>query len=74
MSDLPKVLIVDLSKYYGGSNSRILSLMTRSKPGTIGLVGLDNGVITQQAMQTGLQSMPCPGIRRIRACYFGLSR
>ena len=55
MSDSPKVLILDLSKYYGGSNSRILSLMTRSKPGTIGLAGLGNGVITQQAMQTGLQ-------------------
>ena len=55
MSDSPKVLILDLSKFYGGSNSRILSLMTRSKAGTIGLAGLKNGVITQQAMQMGLQ-------------------
>src|SRR5688572_956398 len=54
MSDSPKVLILDLSKHYGGSNSRILSLMTRSKPGTIGLAGLKNGVITRQAMQMGL--------------------
>ena len=54
MSASPKVLILDLSKYYGGSNSRILSLMTRSKPGTIGLAGLKKGVITQQAMQLGL--------------------
>lgn len=55
MSDSPKVLILDLSKFYGGSNSRILSLMTRSKAGTIGLAGLKNGVITQQAMQMGLK-------------------
>jgi glycosyltransferase involved in cell wall biosynthesis len=55
MSDSPKVLILDLSKHYGGSNSRILSLMTRSTPGTIGLAGLKTGVITRQAMQMGLQ-------------------
>jgi glycosyltransferase involved in cell wall biosynthesis len=55
MSDSPKVLILDLSKYYGGSNSRILSLMARSKPGTVGLAGLGNGVITQQATQMGLR-------------------
>jgi len=55
MSDSPKVLILDLSKFYGGSNSRILSLMRRSKPGTIGLAGLRNGVITKQAGQMGLQ-------------------
>lgn len=54
MSVSPKVLILDLSKHYGGSNSRILSLMTRSKPGTIGLAGLKNGVITRQAQQMGL--------------------
>jgi glycosyltransferase involved in cell wall biosynthesis len=55
MSNSPKVLILDLSKYYGGSNSRILSLMTRSKPGTIGLAGLKNGIITKQAQQLGLK-------------------
>jgi glycosyltransferase involved in cell wall biosynthesis len=54
MSESPKVLILDLSKHYGGSNSRILSLMTRSKPETIGLAGLKNGVITRQALQMGL--------------------
>ena len=55
MPDSPKALILDLSKHYGGSNSRILSLMTRSKPGTIGLAGLKNGVITKQAQQMGLK-------------------
>jgi glycosyltransferase involved in cell wall biosynthesis len=54
MSRSPKVLILDLSKHYGGSNSRILSLMTRSPEGRIGLAGLKNGVITKQAMQMGL--------------------
>src|SRR5215211_6721383 len=55
MSNSPKVLILDLSKHYGGSHSRILSLMIRSKPGTVGLAGLKNGVITRQAQQVGLQ-------------------
>jgi glycosyltransferase involved in cell wall biosynthesis len=55
MPNSPKVLILDLSKHYGGSNSRILSLMTRSKPGMIGLAGLRNGVITKQAQQMGLK-------------------
>lgn len=55
MSPSPKVLILDLSKQYGGSNSRILSLMSRSQPGTIGLAGLTNGVITRQAQQMGLK-------------------
>ena len=54
MPPSPKVLILDLSKHYGGSNSRILSLMTRSKPGIMGLAGLRNGVITKQALQMGL--------------------
>jgi glycosyltransferase involved in cell wall biosynthesis len=55
MTDSPKVLILDLSRHYGGSNSRILSLMTRSKPGTIGLAGLKSGVITRQAMEMDLR-------------------
>jgi len=61
MPDSPKVLILDLSKHYGGSNSRILSLMTRSRPGTIGLAGLKNGVITRQAQEMGLQVHPISG-------------
>lgn len=55
MPSTPKVLILDLSKHYGGSNSRILSLMTRSAPGTIALAGLNEGVITRQAVQQGLR-------------------
>lgn len=54
MHPSPKVLILDLSKNYGGSNSRILSLMTRARPGTVALAGLTSGAITKQAMQLGL--------------------
>jgi glycosyltransferase involved in cell wall biosynthesis len=54
MVHVPKVLILDLSRNYGGSNSRILSLMTRAEPGTIGLAGLESGAITKQAVQLGL--------------------
>ncbi len=54
MFHAPKVLILDLSKNYGGSNSRVLSLMTRAKPGTIALAGLKSGAITRQATQLGL--------------------
>jgi glycosyltransferase involved in cell wall biosynthesis len=54
MSQAPKVLILDLSKHYGGSNSRILSLLTRAKPGSMALAGLEAGVITRQARQLGL--------------------
>jgi glycosyltransferase involved in cell wall biosynthesis len=61
MDNSPKVLILDLSKSYGGSNSRILSLMTRSAPGTIGLAGLRAGPITRQAAQLGLQVHPLSG-------------
>lgn len=50
----PKVLIVDLSNHYGGSSSRVLSLMAWAKPGTIALAGLKSGAITRQAMQMGL--------------------
>jgi len=54
MSHAPKVLILDLSKNYGGSNSRILSLLTRAQPGTMALAGLQSGAITKQARQLGL--------------------
>jgi hypothetical protein len=61
MPHSPKVLILDLSKSYGGSNSRLLSLMTRSAPGTIGLAGLRAGPITLQAAQLGLHAHPISG-------------
>lgn len=50
----PKVLIVDLSNNYGGSSSRVLSLMSRAELGTIALAGLKSGAITKHAKQIGL--------------------
>src|SRR5512138_1545559 len=50
----PRVLVVDLSKKYGGSSSRVLTLMRRAQPGTIALAGLKSGAITQEALQLGL--------------------
>jgi glycosyltransferase involved in cell wall biosynthesis len=50
----PKVLVVDLSNFYGGASSRVLSLMTNAKPGSMGLAGLKSGVITTKATQLGL--------------------
>ena len=74
MPDSPKVLILDLSKHYGGSNSRILSLMTRSKPGTIGLAGLKNGIITKQAQQLGLKVHALSGHKADPRLLFRLMR
>jgi glycosyltransferase involved in cell wall biosynthesis len=74
MTDFPKVLILDLSKHYGGSNSRILSLMTRSKPGTIGLAGLKNGVITRQATQMGLRVHAVSGHKADPLLFFRLMK
>jgi len=50
----PKVLVVDLSNYYGGASSRVLSLMARAQPGKIALAGLEAGAITKQARQLDL--------------------
>ena len=50
----PKVLVVDLSNNYGGTSSRVLTLLTRAKPGIIALASLKSGAITQKAMQLGL--------------------
>lgn len=44
-----KVLIVDLSLKYGGATSRILSLMSRADPETIGLAALKSSFISQEA-------------------------
>jgi glycosyltransferase involved in cell wall biosynthesis len=54
LTSSPKALVVDLSNYYGGASSRVLSLMARAKPGTIALAGLESGAITKQARQLGL--------------------
>ena len=50
---LPKVLIVDLSLSYGGSTSRVLSLLQRSAAGSIGLACLRGGSVTEHALALG---------------------
>jgi glycosyltransferase involved in cell wall biosynthesis len=54
MLSSPKVLIVDFSNNYGGSSSRVLSLIQRAKPGTVALAGLQFGDISKQAIKLGL--------------------
>ncbi|NOZ72339.1 MAG: glycosyltransferase family 4 protein [Chloroflexi bacterium] len=51
---LPKALIVDLSQRYGGSTSRVLSLMANTTSGKIGLAGLEKSAVTRQAVKLGL--------------------
>jgi glycosyltransferase involved in cell wall biosynthesis len=53
-NSLPKVLIVDLSVNYGGSSSRVLSLMSKAIPGKIALAGLKSGAVTREAQRIGL--------------------
>jgi glycosyltransferase involved in cell wall biosynthesis len=51
---LPKVLLVDLSLGYGGSTSRVLTLLQQSQPGRIGLASLEGAQVTQHARRMGL--------------------
>ncbi len=48
-----KVLIVDLSRRYGGSSSRVLSLLHQFKSNRIALAGLKNSPILKAAEQIG---------------------
>ena len=52
--DCPKTLIVDLSTKYGGSTSRVLSLLSRFPNGRVSLAGLEGSAITQEAQKAGL--------------------
>ncbi len=49
-----KVLVVDLSLKYGGATSRILSLMSRADPETIGLAALESSFISQEALKLNI--------------------
>ena len=46
-----KVLIVDFSLKYGGATSRILALMSRATPGTVGLAALESSFISQESIK-----------------------
>jgi glycosyltransferase involved in cell wall biosynthesis len=54
MPNPPKTLIMDLSNFYGGASSRVLSMLTRFPSGTAALAGLENGAVTREAKRLGL--------------------
>ncbi len=54
----PKTLIVDLSKGYGGSTSRVLSLMLNSPRDRIAVAGLASGPVVRRAQELGLCTYP----------------
>ena len=54
MPNSPKTLIMDLSNFYGGASSRVLSMLTRFPSGTAALAGLENGAVTREAKRLGL--------------------
>jgi len=53
-TEMPRTLIVDLATRYGGSCSRVLSLMEQLQPGSIALAALDNAGITKRARALNL--------------------
>jgi glycosyltransferase involved in cell wall biosynthesis len=52
---LPRALIVDLSQRFGGASSRVLGLLSKLPPELSALACLDQGAITHQARELGLQ-------------------
>ena len=54
MPNLPKTLIIDLSNFYGGASSRVLSMLTRFPSGSAAIAGLENSAVTLEAKRLGL--------------------
>lgn len=50
---IPRTLIVDLSMQYGGSSSRVLSLLKHLPSSRIALAGIEEGAVTQRARSLG---------------------
>jgi glycosyltransferase involved in cell wall biosynthesis len=50
----PKALIVDLSRRYGGADSRALALLARFPPGEAALAGLEGSDVVAEARRLGL--------------------
>lgn len=46
-----KVLVIDLSIRYGGSTSRILTLMRKATPGTVALAAVRSSAVSQEAQK-----------------------
>ena len=53
-TDLPQTLIIDLSVRYGGSCSRVLSLLEHLPRGSAALAVLENAEITKRARSLNL--------------------
>lgn len=53
-NELPNTLIVDLSKRYGGSTSRVLSLLERMPRNKVALAALASSAVADQAQRLGL--------------------
>ncbi len=46
-----KILVIDLSIRYGGSTSRILTLMRKAAPGTVALAAVRSSAVSQEAQK-----------------------
>ncbi len=53
-----RILIVDISARFGGSNSRVLGLLQNLEPGTIALAAPKNSPVFKQASALGLEAHP----------------
>lgn len=53
-NDFPKTLIVDLSMFYGGSTSRVLSLIARLPSDKVAIATLASSAVTEQARRLHL--------------------
>jgi glycosyltransferase involved in cell wall biosynthesis len=51
---VPRTLVVDLSKRYGGSSARVLSQIAKMPHDRVALVGLEGGAITKRARDLNL--------------------
>ena len=53
-SNIPKVLIIDLSENYGGASARVLTLMQNYQPEMIFLAALKDSPVAQYALEKNL--------------------
>jgi glycosyltransferase involved in cell wall biosynthesis len=54
MKNIPKTLIVDLSKGYGGISSRVLSLSAALPNNSVAIAGINSGLVTIAAKEQGI--------------------
>lgn len=61
MDYFPKVLLVDLSKRFGGANTRVLTLMREFPRDRVALATLNNSPVAHEARSAGLTVFPMGG-------------